>query len=214
VAGNTPLRTGRQRNSLVRLAIRIARNLAIVERRRRPADQWDETTMERAGMETRVKLRAPQGPMLRTAIEKCRSSLPKPAEQALAVRLASRGVAPDETLAERLTVPLITFLQNVGCARTLLAESLHARGAQLNAPPSVSDNSASSIDPLVEAVTSAWRPRDLGGGIRFHPAWHDLDDSEREQTFKAAWEMRAIETALDPDSRSLTVHAVLARIRV
>jgi hypothetical protein len=69
------------------------------------------------------------------------------------------------------------------------------------------------LDPLVEAVASAWRPRDPHGGVRAHPQWFDLDAPGREVAFEVARETRALESALDPRGLSTTARAVLARIR-
>lgn len=66
---------------------------------------------------------------------------------------------------------------------------------------------------LLERTSSAWRPRDLDGGVRSHPAWHDLDDAGREQAYQITRQLRAIEAALDADGLSSTAKAVLARIR-
>ena len=71
----------------------------------------------------------------------------------------------------------------------------------------------SDRDNLVEQVASAWRERDAHGRVRAHPAWHDLDESGRREAFDIASRLRALEAALDPDGRSTTARAVLARIR-
>jgi hypothetical protein len=68
-------------------------------------------------------------------------------------------------------------------------------------------------DPLVEAACTAWRPRDPRGGLRAHPAWHDLDESGRRVLFDQIAQSRALEAALDADGLSTTAKAVLARIR-
>lgn len=66
---------------------------------------------------------------------------------------------------------------------------------------------------LIEQVVSAWRPRDRDGGVRAHPAWHDLPEDLREVAAKAARTQRRMEAALDPEGLSSTARAVLARIR-
>ncbi len=68
-------------------------------------------------------------------------------------------------------------------------------------------------EALVEAASTAWRPRDADGAPRAHPAWHDLDAEGRTRAYEAARANRAIEAALDPQGFSATVHAVLSRIR-
>ena len=64
----------------------------------------------------------------------------------------------------------------------------------------------------IEAATTAWRPlrRD---GIGSHPSWDDLDEEGRREAFDRAAALRRLEAALDPEGRSTTVLAVLARIR-
>lgn len=66
---------------------------------------------------------------------------------------------------------------------------------------------------LIEQVVSAWRPRDADGGVRAHPAWHDLDPADRVEAFDETLRQRALEAALDPQGLSTTAHAVLRRIR-
>jgi hypothetical protein len=66
---------------------------------------------------------------------------------------------------------------------------------------------------LIESATTAWRPRSRNGGLRAHPAWHDLDDDGRRQAYQATCELRSMEAALDPDGLSTTARAVLRRIR-
>lgn len=65
---------------------------------------------------------------------------------------------------------------------------------------------------LIEQVVSAWRPRDRDGGLRAHPAWHDLPEDLREVAAKEARRQRKMEAALDPEGLSSTAKAVLARI--
>jgi hypothetical protein len=66
---------------------------------------------------------------------------------------------------------------------------------------------------LIEQVVSAWRPRDRDGGVRAHPAWHDLPEDLREQAAKEARRQRRIEAALDAEGLSSTARAVLERVR-
>lgn len=110
-------------NGLLRLAIRIGRNLSVSELRRtksRPVDPSDlEPHLEQ------VRPSEPD-PMLRAAIVECRDKLPTKPRQAFDARLA--GGDEDRTLAERLDMQLNTFLQNFARARKLLAECLDKRG--------------------------------------------------------------------------------------
>jgi hypothetical protein len=66
---------------------------------------------------------------------------------------------------------------------------------------------------LIEAATTAWRPRDPSGAIRPHPAWADLDAAGRRALHEAIASTRALEAALDAGGLSTTARAVLARIR-
>ena len=67
-------------------------------------------------------------------------------------------------------------------------------------------------DELVEQVAGAYRPPSTGE-LRYHPAWHDLDDAGRVRAFDHAMRSRELEAALDPEGLSSTARAVLARIR-
>src|SRR5688572_24684018 len=101
-------------NGLLRLGVRIARNLAVSERRRTRPDAADPDTLDST----------PDGispvtadPFLRRAIERCREKLDGRPAQALEARLAAGGTEPDEVLAARLSMRLNTFLQNFTRAR-------------------------------------------------------------------------------------------------
>jgi hypothetical protein len=65
---------------------------------------------------------------------------------------------------------------------------------------------------LIEQVAGAYRPpaRDE---LRYHPAWHDLDEAGRRRAFERARALRTVEAALDPDGLSTTARAVLAKLR-
>lgn len=67
-------------------------------------------------------------------------------------------------------------------------------------------------EALIEETVTAWRPRDPRGGIRWHPAWHDLDDAGREAAYRHTVVQRQMEAALDPAGLSATARAVLARL--
>jgi hypothetical protein len=71
----------------------------------------------------------------------------------------------------------------------------------------------SERDVLIEAATSAWRPRTPDGTIRSHPAWHDLDAAGRSAVFEATAQLRVLEAALDPEGLSTTARAILARLQ-
>lgn len=67
-------------------------------------------------------------------------------------------------------------------------------------------------EELIEQVAGAYRPPSRDE-LRYHPAWHDLDDAGREQAYERARGLRVMEAALDPQGLSTTARAVLARIR-
>lgn len=79
-------------------------------------------------------------------------------------------------------------------------------------PNDASDDDGPDREGLIEAATSAYRPR-RRDGIGSHPAWDDLDEEGRRESFERALRQRQLEAALDPEARSTTVLAVLARIR-
>ena len=120
-------------NSLLRLALRIARNHAIDETRRARVAPMDDEALEQAAASVEPSPRGGPDPFLRQVIEECRRLLPGKPGEALAARLASGGAEPDETLATRLGMRLNTFLQNFGRARKLLAECLAKHKVDLDA---------------------------------------------------------------------------------
>jgi len=71
---------------------------------------------------------------------------------------------------------------------------------------------AAEREALVTAATSAFRARSRDGGLRSHPAFHDLDAAGRAEAFALTLAQRAAEAALDPAGLSTTARAVLARI--
>jgi RNA polymerase sigma-70 factor (ECF subfamily) len=121
-------------NSLLRLALRIARNLAISETRRlRTADNYTDDLGQRVAAQIEQRGPTPPDPMLRAAIQDCRDQLPDRPAQALQARLGSGGRHPDTALAADLGMKKNTFLQNVTRARKLLAQCLESRGVHLAA---------------------------------------------------------------------------------
>jgi DNA-directed RNA polymerase specialized sigma24 family protein len=118
-------------NSLFRLGIRIARNLAVSERRRLHGEPLEDE--EGQPGQADLELRGTPDPMLRARIRECHDKLPAKPQEALAARLASGGGEADEVLAARLSMRVNTFLQNFTRARRLLAECLKASGVDLGA---------------------------------------------------------------------------------
>ncbi|MDB4953365.1 MAG: hypothetical protein JWO36_934 [Myxococcales bacterium] len=111
-------------NGLLRLGIRIARNLAVSEVRRTKAQPTEADDLEAAVL---VEVNAPD-PLLRRAITDCRDKLPAKPRQVLDARLASAGGRDDTDLATSVGMRLNTFLQNFTRARQLLADCLRKRG--------------------------------------------------------------------------------------
>ncbi len=73
-----------------------------------------------------------------------------------------------------------------------------------------------SDDPkelLIEQAASAFRERSAEGRILPSPEWWDLAAEDRDVLFGRQVENRIIERALDPAGLSVTVKAVLARLR-
>lgn len=112
-------------NGLLRLGVRIARNLAISEVRRTKATPVDPPKLEE--LDSGIAPYTPD-PLLREAIVDCRSKLPPKPRQVLDTRLESGGGQDDAELAEAIGMRLNTFLQNFTRARALLAECLKKRG--------------------------------------------------------------------------------------
>lgn len=121
-------------NGLLRLAFRIAKNLAISEARRlRTASAYRKTLAGGAASIAGDDGPRPPDPMLRNAIADCRERLPAKPGQALAARLHSAGRAPDSELAAHLGMSKNTFLQNFTRARKFLAQCLEEQGVDLSA---------------------------------------------------------------------------------
>lgn len=117
-------------NTLLRMSIRIARNLAISAARKSkrevPPDEDFEERVEG------VAVNAPD-PLLRRAIAGCREKLPEKPAQALGARIDSMGGEADAELAAQLQMKTNTFLQNITRARKLLADCLKRHGVDLEA---------------------------------------------------------------------------------
>jgi RNA polymerase sigma-70 factor (ECF subfamily) len=117
-------------NGLLRLALRMARNLAISEtRRRRPDLAPDQALLEVGGEDPEASETA----ALERWIAECLRQLARQPRRALEARLTSAGAQPDRALAEALGVRLETFLRNVRRARQSMAECLRRKGADVEA---------------------------------------------------------------------------------
>lgn len=107
--------------SLLRVAIRVGRNLAIDEARRArsvslPSVEEDEDPPR------------PPDPFLRARIERCRGELPKKPGLALAARLAHGGRRAEAEIAKELGMRTNTYLQNLARARRFLLDCLERLG--------------------------------------------------------------------------------------
>ena len=118
-------------NALFRVSLRIARNLAVSERRRARAVPSDERAIDEALQDTMPAEPPVPDPMLRRAIGDCRQALPAQPARALDMRLESAGGLSDDDLAAALGMTKNTFLQNFTRARKLIAECLKKRGIDL-----------------------------------------------------------------------------------
>lgn len=120
-------------NGLLRLAVRIGRNLAVSEVRRTRARPAEPEDLERALAEAaEIEGGDVPDPLLRARIEECREALPDKPRQALEARLESAGGVSDADLAAGLAMRLNTFLQNFTRARRFLAECLRRHGVTID----------------------------------------------------------------------------------
>ena len=117
-------------NTLLRFGVRVARNLALSERRRARSAPAEPEALERHEEREPEDVPAPD-PLLRARIAECHERLPRQPARALAARLESGGREPDETLAQALAMKTNTFVQNVTRARRLMAECLDRHGVSL-----------------------------------------------------------------------------------
>jgi RNA polymerase sigma factor (sigma-70 family) len=117
-------------NGLLRLGIRIARNLAVSELRRTKSRPVADDDLERAlALSEQVDLsQSGPDPMLREVLMRCHRELPEKPRQAMTTRLAFEGGRTDDELATSIGMRLNTFLQNFTRARRMLAECLKKHG--------------------------------------------------------------------------------------
>jgi RNA polymerase sigma-70 factor (ECF subfamily) len=122
------VRIDARQDSLLRLGVQIAHNLAIDHARR---SQRRERAAEQQALEQDAELEElPPDPLLRELIRGCVAQLPRQPAAVLTCRLENRGAEADETLAERLGMQLNTFLKNFGRARQFLLECLAKAGVE------------------------------------------------------------------------------------
>lgn len=121
-------------NGLLRLAVRITRNLAISEVRKQKSRPAEADELERRmGDAIVIDPPTPADPNLAAIIRKCQEALPSKPGQALAARLDNVRGLPDAQLAERVGMRKNTFLQNVSRARKFLETCLGEHGVDLEA---------------------------------------------------------------------------------
>jgi RNA polymerase sigma-70 factor (ECF subfamily) len=118
-------------NSLLRLAARIARNLAIDQARRWCPDVNVAHGDGPDGVADLPDPAPPPDPILRERILDCLRRLPRRPSKALQARLDSAGGVSDHHLAAGLRMTRNTFLQNVTRARRLLADCLRGHGIEV-----------------------------------------------------------------------------------
>jgi RNA polymerase sigma-70 factor (ECF subfamily) len=117
-------------NGLLRLGVRIARNLAVSELRRtksRPAPQEDLERAMALSADVDVSEHGPD-PMLREVLARCHEQLPDKPRQVMSLRISPSGGRSDDELASAVGMRLNTFLQNFTRARRMLAECLKKHG--------------------------------------------------------------------------------------
>ena len=117
-------------NGLLRLGIRIARNLAVSELRRTKSRPVPEEDLERALAQAEAVDAGESGrdPLLREVLAKCHDRLPEKPRQVIGIRLSSEGGRSDDELASLVGMRVNTFLQNFTRARRMLADCLKKHG--------------------------------------------------------------------------------------
>ena len=118
-------------NCLLRLGMRIARNLALDEMKRRREEALPDS-VSGDGAEHGYEP-APLDPFLNERIRTCFEKLPGQPKAALAARIENAPGEHDGALAQRLGMRLNTFFQNVARARKLMLECLSRVGVVLDA---------------------------------------------------------------------------------
>ncbi len=117
-------------DSLLRLGVRVARNLAVDHARARRLTPTDTVALQRL-VDEDAPPSSPPDPFLRRVIAFCRAKLAGKPAAALTARLEAVGRVADRDLAAGLGMTLNTFLQNVGRARQQLTACLQRQGVEL-----------------------------------------------------------------------------------
>lgn len=119
-----------QGNSLLRLALRTAQNLAIDHVRKLRREPRSIPIDESLDGDLGDVSATPIDPLVRDAVAECRDKLPGKPRAAMGARFDDGGARHDRDLAARLDMTLNTFLKNIGRARKLLIECLERRGVR------------------------------------------------------------------------------------
>ena len=118
-------------DGLLRLAYRIAHNLAVSEIRARNSEQTATDTLDNEHEEAAIESASDPDPMLERAIKVCFELLSEKPRQAMMLRLTGAGLS-DVHLAEILEMTRNTFLQNITRARKALIECLERHDIHLD----------------------------------------------------------------------------------
>jgi RNA polymerase sigma-70 factor (ECF subfamily) len=118
-------------NSLLRYAIRIARNRAVSELRRIRATPIDDDDLEHALAAAAEQPIGAPDPILRRTIAICHDRLSPKQRLVFDARLAGAGGQDDEVLAASVGMQRNAFLQNFSRARRSLAKCLKLRGVSV-----------------------------------------------------------------------------------
>jgi len=116
-------------NASLKVAFRVARNVALEEIRRFRQDRFVNVDTLDSLPEGCVEPELPD-PALGRAINDCIERLPKQPRRVLSARMRD-GWLPDREIAGGLRMKVNTFLQNIVRARKLLADCLERRGVRL-----------------------------------------------------------------------------------
>jgi len=119
-------------DGLIRLGVRIARNLCLTELRRSRPEGINRAMLEER--EDNDGYIAPPDTGLREALGSCLEKLPAKPREAFEARLRAVG-QHDKVLAGTVRMRLNTFLQNIHRARLALAECLKRHGFGLEVRP-------------------------------------------------------------------------------
>ncbi len=120
-------------DSLLRFAIRVARNLAVDHARAQRLTPTDAPALQRLIDDDAPPAPTPPDPLLRRLIALCRERLPQKPSLALTLRVEQGAGRPDRDLAALAGMTLNTFLQNFGRARRLLIDCLAGQGVDVEA---------------------------------------------------------------------------------